>query len=386
MNPLSFEGTLSERRDMRAVDLFCGAGGISAGLQAAGFEVIGGIDSNPRFLQTFALNFPHAKALEADLSGTDPESVAAELGLKPGELDLLAGGPPCQGFSKNVPRSKRYLEDPKNQLMKTFLHFCEHLRPKAVLLENVAEMRNSFDNAYTAAVLRRLNGAGYGVRPGVLMAADFGVPQRRRRAFFLGVLGGTVPEFPAITHTERPDDNAPSLFPSERRSGHVTVWEAIGDLPSLRHGEGDNPCLYATAPQNGFQDLVRRGKAVWNHVARKLTDIQVQRLAALDPGEGWKNLPKHLQPKSAYSGAYGRLSKDSVARTITRWVFHPGSGRFGHPVDTRVITIREAARLQSFPDTFRFTGSYIEQSHQVGNAVPPLLAYKIGEHLAGEMA
>lgn len=366
-----------KRKGMRAVDLFCGAGGISAGLQAAGFEIIAGVDSSQRFLRTFALNFPQAQALNADLSDAAPESVAACLDLKPGELDLLAGGPPCQGFSKNVPRSRRNLHDPKNQLMETFLHFCEYLRPKAVLLENVAEMRNSFDNAYTSAVLMRLSSAGYGVSSGVLLAADFGVPQLRRRVFFLGLLGGEVPEFPPISHTERLDDDV---------SRHITVWEAIGDLPSLKNGEGEDPCIYAIAPQNGFQDLVRNGTTVGNHVAKRLSDIQIQRFAALKPGEGWKHLPKHLQPKSAYSGAYGRLSKDAVARTITRWVFHPGSGRFGHPVDRRVITIREAARLQSFPDSFRFTGSYIQQSHQVGNAVPPLLAQKIGEYLAMQVS
>jgi DNA (cytosine-5)-methyltransferase 1 len=242
-------------------------------------------------------------------------------------------------------------------------------------MENVAEMKNGFSQSYTEELMDRLTEAGYSVIHDVLNAAYFGVPQRRRRAFFLAARDGVIPMFPEKTHFPVKDEQ-----PLFKENTHVTVWEAIGDLPKLQHGEGEEILKYTTTPQNEFQRVIRKGsKNVINHQARKLSPIQHLRLSSLKPGEGIKNLPEAIRPKSGYSGAYGRLTKDMVAPTITRWVFHPGSGRYGHPVQSRVITIREAARIQAFPDTFKFEGTYIQQSHQIGNAVPSLLAQRIGE-------
>ncbi len=362
-----------------AVDLFCGCGGISAGLRSAGFAVIAGAEIEPRFLATFRANFPAAIAVDADLSKTTPEQFMARIGLQPGALDLLAGGPPCQGFSKNVPRSKRFLEDPKNLLVQTFIDYCEALQPKMVLMENVAEMKNGFEQAYTQELVERLESAGYTMNYAVLLAADYGVPQRRRRAFFLGSREGIRFTLPTPTHV--PKRAGPGLFVKP----HVSVWEAIGDLPSLAHGCGTDPCEYASEPQNGFQAHVRRSSThATNHVARRMAPVQFERLSSLQPGEGLKQLPESIRPKSGYSGAYGRLTKDMVAATVTRWVFHPGSGRFGHPVDIRTITMREAARLQAFPDDFAFTGSYNEQAAQIGNAVPPLLAERVAQAMLAQ--
>lgn len=143
---------------------------------------------------------------------------------------------------------------------------------------------------------------------------------------------------------------------------------------------------YATPPASAFQRLVRNGHAdVSNHRPRKLQPVQHARLKSLKPGQGRADLPEAIRPRSGYSGAYGRLTEKMIAPTITRWVFHPGSGRWGHPRDTRVITIREAARLQSFPDDFVFVGTYTQQAGQVGNAVPPLLARRIGEEIMGQL-
>ena len=361
-----------------AVDLFCGCGGISAGLRAAGFEVLAGAEIEPRSLATFHANFPAALALGADLSKTTPQQFMHQLGIGPGELDLLAGGPPCQGFSKNVPRSRRFLDDPKNRLVQTFIDYCEAIKPRMVLMENVAEMKNGFEQAYTQELLDRLRSAGYTVSYAVLLAADYGVPQRRRRAFFLGSRDGETLQFPAPTHAARPSVGS-------RLRPHVAVWDAMSDLPTLAHGAGDDPCAYASAPANEFQAQVRRNSMlVRNHLARRMAPVQLARLSSLQPGEGLKNLPAHLRPKSGYSGAYGRLTKDMVAATVTRWVFHPGSGRFGHPVDIRTVTMREAARLQAFPDDFVFTGSYNEQAAQIGNAVPPLLAEVVARAMLGQ--
>lgn len=367
---------------MTAIDLFSGCGGLSCGLERAGFQILAGVDIEQDYLQTFRLNFPNALSLERDLSQAEPIALMAEVGVSRGGLDLLAGGPPCQGFSKNVPRRDRYFEDPKNQLVAAFLRFAEALMPRFILMENVAEMKAGFEGAYTSLFLEALGSKhlGYTVTHGVVHAADFGVPQRRRRTFFLASRDQEKIKFPNPTHSKH---SALEMFGSQ---GHVTVWDAISDLPSLEHGEGRDPCDYVVSARNQFQCWARQGSyKVHNHVARRLQPIQYQRLSCLEPGQGIKDLPDEIRPKSGYSGAYGRLTKSMVAPTITRWVFHPGSGRFGHPVSPRVITIREAARLQAFPDTFCFAGTYIQQSHQLGNAVPPLLAEVIGETIANDL-
>ena len=363
-----------------AVDLFCGCGGISSGLRNAGFKILAGVDVEKHYIQTFRVNFPEAKSLQFDLSSMNPNDMMQLLKLKQGELDLLAGGPPCQGFSKNVPRSQRTLDLENNLLIYTFLDYCQHLRPKTILMENVAEMKNGFGQAYTDKILEHLEELSYTVSHSILNAADFGVPQRRRRAFFVAAADGASLKFPLPTHFKRPSSNmTPDLF---HENFHVSVWEAISDLPSLQHGSGTEPCEYQYLPQSNFQARIRNTSGrVMNHVARKLEKTQFERLASLKPGQGHKDLPIHLQVNGGYSGAYGRLTKEMIAPTITRWVFHPGSGRFGHPVDLRTITMRETARIQGFDDNFVFAGSYVQQAGQLGNAVPPLLVEKIARSL-----
>jgi DNA (cytosine-5)-methyltransferase 1 len=258
-------------------------------------------------------------------------------------------------------------------LVNYFLEFAEVFQPQTIIMENVAEMKNGFDGVYTTEILERLKNLGYQVGVEVLQSADFGVPQRRKRAFVLANRLGFPVKFPQPTHAKQASN---SLFSSE--AAYVTVQEAIGDLPTLQHGEGSNTMLYSKPSASKFQDQMRQNASVlYDHFARKLQETQVKRLESIVAGQGARDLPLELRPKSHYSGAYGRLSWDDLAPTITRWVFHPGSGRFSHPVDTRTITIREAARLQSFSDDFVFTGSYIQKSHQVGNAVPPLLMKSI---------
>ncbi len=368
---------------LTAIDLFCGCGGISCGLRSAGFRILAGADIQPSYICTFKHNFPEAQAITDDLSSVGPPELMDRLGLSPGELDLLAGGPPCQGFSKNVPRKSRFLDLANNQLVRTFLHYVEQLRPKLVLMENVAEMKNGFDSAYTNEILTRLSEQGYEVTYEVLNAADYGIPQRRRRAFFLATRIGHALKFPVASHksARRASCNDAQLsFLDEDSSEHVSVWDAIGDLPSVQHDDKRSKFAYATEPFSEYQKKMRgRRSEVANHKPRPLALKQFQRLASIQPGQGIKDLPDELRPRSGYSGAYGRLTKTMIAPTITRWVFHPGSGRFGHPEDTRVITIREAARLQSFPDEFEFVGTYTQQAGQVGNAVPPLLVQKIAK-------
>ena len=304
---------------LTAIDLFCGCGGLSCGLQLAGFEILAGVDIEPKYMTTFSHNFRNSESLGLDLSKVAPQEFIRSVGIAPGELDILAGGPPCQGFSKNVPKKFRAVDAPNNVLVKTFLAYCEALQPKIVLMENVAEMKNGFGKSYTDEILQRLGENGYTVTHTVLNAADFGVPQRRRRAFFVANRVEIRFQVPSPTHSDEPQQHSLFALPA-----HVCVWDAIGDLPSLEHGEGEDYTTYSQAPFSPYQQMMRGNlKHVRNHVARHLSPKQYSRLAALEPGQGLKDLPRHLQTKGGYSGAYGRLTKNMIAPTITRWVFHP---------------------------------------------------------------
>ena len=367
--------------ELNAIDLFCGCGGISAGLRSAGFKVQAGADVDAKGLATFQHNFPEACALNVDLARYTPGQLMAVLGIAPGEIDLLVGGLPCQGFSKNVPRKLRGPDDANNLLVRTFLDYCQVMAPKLILMENVAEMRNGFSRQFSHEVLSRLQDSGYAVTAVVLNAAEYGIPQRRRRAFFLAARGKTLLKAPPPSHSEK--------SATESLGGKldfVTVWDAIGDLPSVQHGGGIDPCGYSSEPFSSYQRKVRTSAGqIRNHIARPLKPIQYARLAALQPGQGNKDLPNNLRVRSGYSGAYGRLTKEMVAPTITRWVFHPGSGRWGHPTDIRTLTIRESARIQGFADDYEFIGSFVQQAGQVGNAAPPLLIEQIAAALRNSL-
>lgn len=358
-----------KKNKIKVVDLFCGCGGMSWGLQKSGFEIIAGIDNWAPALETFKLNHKKAKTVNADIDKMDVKSFMKDLGLSKGELDCIIGGPPCQGFSKNVPATYRFLEDPRNLLFKDFLRFVEIMEPKVVVMENVAEIYNAFGGQVREEIINTLNNFGYSVDVKVLHAPDYGVPQRRRRCLFFASKTGIKPKFPPPTHGKEERQNLEGAIEK-----YNTAWSAISDLPKLKDGEGETPSLYNGPPQNDLQKKLRgNSKKLYDHVSMKLAPKQFARISSLKPGQALKDLPEKLRPKSGYSGAYGRLDFEMVAPTITRWVFHIGSGRFGHPREARLLTMREAARLQSFSDDFIFYGTNTEKAHQIGNAVPPII-------------
>ena len=273
--------------------------------------------------------------------------------------DCLIGGPPCQGFSKNVPAAYRFLEDPQNQLFRDFLRFVEAFLPKTVVMENVAEIHNAYDGSVRVEIVENLQKLDYDLDVDILYAPNYGVPQRRKRCFFFASRTGIKPVLPLPVVT-KPN----TLFDIVKP--YRSAWDAISDLPVLQNGGGMEPMNYDLHSKNEFQSEMRRNStALYDHVTRELSEKQYARIASIEP-QGIKDLPAELRPKSGYSGAYGRLDCEMISPTITRWVFHPGSGRFCHPREIRLLTIREAARLQSFSDNFRFTGTYIEKSHQSG--------------------
>lgn len=354
-------------KKLTVIDLFCGCGGISWGLHKAGFDIIAGIDNWKPALITFQHNHPNALVFQEDMTRLNPMVVMEKLGLAVGELDCMVGGPPCQGFSKNVPAMYRFLQDQRNQLFRDFLNFVEIFRPKTVLMENVAEIYNAFSGVVRSEIIEKLSSLGYEIETKVVFAPDYGIPQRRRRCFFLASRTGVKPFFPK---------------PSHDSSKYRSAWSAISDLPILQNGEGFEPMSYDKPSENKYQEEMRKDSdVISDHITRKLRKKQFERIHSLQPGQGHKDLPVHLRTKGGYSGAYGRLDFEMLSPTITRWVFHPGSGRFCHPKEIRSLTIREAARIQSFSDDFRFKGTYIEKSHQVGNAVPPLILYQFAQNI-----
>ena len=371
------------------LDLFAGAGGLTTGFHLAGFEPLCAIDINSKALATYRHNYPATKIIDQDIRTVTPAEIREWLGLRREELTALIGGPPCQGFSRNIPAGYRYLKDPRNQLYKAFLEFVREFRPLYVVMENVPEILKAYDGSVRSEITQQLESMGYKVASASLNAAYYGVPQTRARAFFIASLNGRYPTLPEPTHSGdiRSDfRDAKShtqltlldLMPSPI----LTVRDAIEDLPPLDAGQEYINQNYPAQPQTTYQALMRSGsKTIVNHVARALSPTQMARARALKEGQDARDLPSELAPKKHYSGAYGRLNWDRPARTITKWVFHPGSGRFFHPTQDRTITIREAARLHSYPDSFHFLGTYIDMAAQIGESVPPLLAKAIAAHL-----
>lgn len=369
------------------IDLFAGAGGLTTGFHLAGFQTICAIDKNTKALATFKHNYPQTQlVLAKDIRKVNARELRLALQLEREELTAIVGGPPCQGFSRNIPAEYRYLEDPQNQLYKTFLEFVKEFRPLSVVMENVPEILKAYKGTVREEITIQLEKMGYGVTSASLNAANYGVPQTRARAFFVGCLNSSAPTLPKHTH----HGNFQSLKPNQQSiqlnllqpvaSSIITVKDAIGDLPALEAGEEYTAQAYICEPQTDYQRLIRSdSNKLVNHIARELSPIQMSRARALKEGQDARDLPPDLAPKKHYSGAYGRLYWDKPARTITKWVFHPGSGRFFHPIQDRTITIREAARLHSYPDNFHFLGSYTEMAGQIGESVPPLLAKVIAE-------
>lgn len=368
------------------LDLFAGAGGLTKGFHLAGFKSLCAIDADKKALTTYGHNFPTAAIIHQDIRKVNAADLRVWLGLQREELTALIGGPPCQGFSRNIPAGYRYLHDPRNQLYQTFLEFVKEFRPLYVVMENVPEILKAYNGAVKNEITEQLELIGYKVTSASLNAAYYGIPQTRARAFFLASLDRML-TFPESTHFGdiRSNFRATKLnhqltLLESSQFPVITVRDAIGDLPPLGAGQEYTNESYPYPPQTEYQILMRHGsKKLVNHVARALSSIQMARAHALKEGQDARDLPPELAPKKHYSGAYGRLTWDRPARTITKWVFHPGSGRFFHPTQDRTITIREAARLHSYPDSFHFLGTYTDMAAQIGESVPPLLAKAIAD-------
>lgn len=378
---------------LRTLDLFCGAGGFSHGLKRAGFQIIAGVDNDSDAVATFQLNHPESMAIEADISELSPAALGNFLGIYPGDIDVIIGGPPCQGFSRN--RAYRFLDDEfqddeRNKLYWHFYNFVDHFRPKIVIMENVPEILSVKNGHFRENIEFRLANQGYKSNFKILYANDFGVPQYRKRAFIIASRDRKY-NFPSPTHSRgiKAGDRTPKSRKTQTESVSLfdlpvgpSVWDAISDLYGSYSASLMSTANYATVAQNLYQAKLRgKNEIVRNHFEWQLTENQLRRIRLLKEGQGMEHLPKDLQTKGGYGSAYRRMHSNAQALTLTTWLFHPGSGMFTHPKANRVITIREAARLQSFSDEFTFLGSYHSQCRQAGNSVAPFVAEALGNFL-----
>lgn len=363
------------------VDLFAGAGGFSEGALGLGdkyIKLVFGADHDIAASATWLVNRPATPFLVHDLSLPSLPvlwNFAEGLGVTKGHLDLLVGSPPCQLMS---PAGKRHLADEDNLLFVSMLQAVDRWEPRAFALENIPAFFNAYGRCYLNFIVQFLQSRAYRVEWGILDAASFGVPQHRKRGVVVAVrtsLKNSRGLLPTATHRgvvgqTGPREGVP-LKPL------LSVRDAIGDLPSLEAGEGYEPIEYdASAAFSNYQRERNHGESkVYNHVAWKHSRSMVERIMTVGEGETPQSFAVHTAKKKDYFRlAYARLLGESPSGTITTNFHNPGSGRFTHYLDNRTITPREAARLQSFDDTFRFLGTASQVSRQVGNAVPPLLA------------
>lgn len=381
--------------NLTMIDLFAGAGGLSEGLSEAGFHSLFASEIMPVYAATYQKNHPSARVLTADIRSIDANQIREELGIERGELDLLAGGPPCQGFSINAP--VRSVLDQRNHLFKEYLRFVDAFAPRAILIENVPGLVSFEHGATLHAILNALAELGYGADVRILGAAYYGVPQMRWRTIILGLRGKNLPSlaFPEPLYHAPVKPNFTTTFdgqllvklPSPEASAKfTTVQEAIGDLPPLKCGErGAEVKEYICEPMCDYQKRARIGSCgIYNHEAPRLSKENQERLKYIKPGGNWTDIPDELLPKgmkrarkSDHTKRYGRVTPDGLASTILTKC-DPHWGAYFHYNQDRSFTVREAARLQSFPDHFIFTGTQGQQFAQVGNAVPPLLAEAVG--------
>lgn len=379
---------------LRNVDLFAGAGGISCGLGMAGFKPLLANELVEQYAKTYQHNHPDTNLVVGDVREVSESDIKQRLGVSPGDVDLLAGGPPCQGFSVNAPI--RSLDDDRNHLFKDFIRVAEALLPKAVMIENVPGMVSLGRGTVVEQIYLELERLGYTVQHKILFAGHYGVPQMRFRTIFIGIrkqdayIEFPEPEFNAMavanfTGAKELCIKLPPLF-AQTLQKHTSVWDAISDLPEISNGYSiDDIRKYASKPKGWYQELMRsKSKELRNHVSSGIGKVNLERLLHIPQGGSWRDIPFEMLPaglkrarRSDHTKRYGRLHPDGLCSTILTKC-DPHWGSFFHPTQDRIISVREAARIQSFPDDYVFTGNVTQQYEQVGNAVPPLLARAMG--------
>jgi DNA (cytosine-5)-methyltransferase 1 len=397
--------------DLQVVDLFCGAGGLALGFELAGFQAVTAVDIWSEACDTFRLGHPTATVLNADISDVPDQYFTELLDISQGDLGIVCGGPPCQGFSV---AGRSLTDDPRNFLYKHFLRAISDLHPKWVVMENVPALLNHPNVAQAIQAdfgsITLPGKAKYDLQWKTVNAADYGVPQTRSRVIFVAKRSDvkTLEEFDLDELMKPLFSKDENLFGDPR---YIWTDEAISDLPAIEAGEGEESLPYDKDPTNAYQSLMRgqsspqdffsvhgisvpsfcstfrQSDVVHNHVAQNHSALLVERFANIPPGGSKEDLrrvrPDLLPPEGhAEQGlTYGRLWLDRPATTIPANYSRPSGNRSIHPSVPRLITPREAMRLSSFPDSYQLTGGKGAQREQVGNAVPPLLSFHLARKI-----
>lgn len=336
--------------EFTSIDLFSGGGGLSEGMRQAGFKILSAVELDPVAAETFRINHKDTNLIERDIRYVSATDILNKCSILKGDLDLLAGCPPCQGFSSLTSKYKRH--DKRNSLIKEVSRLLKELGPRVVMIENVPGIIKKGKN-YLSDFINDLHSLGYIVNYDVLQVADYGVPQVRRRFVLLAGLGFEI-KIPEPTHSKTGDNGLPK-------------WKTVKDA---LHGLGKPTLLSETAFYGGPRTLN------W-HVTRNISEINIERLKHVKPGGPRYDIPEHLRPKchqgkdKGFGNVYGRMSWDEPSPTITGGCTVLSKGRFGHPSELRTISVREAARLQTFPDNFDFATEFVDRVCQIiGNALP----------------
>ncbi len=356
----------TSNKKLIAIDLFCGAGGLSSGLEAAGFKIAVAVDFDAKACLTYNQNHKKTEIISDDIAKLKTSDVLSRANLKREDVVLIAGGPPCQGFSMANGHT-RTKENPKNRLVNHFVRFVREIRPPLFLMENVLGFKSIARGKVAQSLRARLSQLGYTTKLITLNAASYGVPQNRLRVFLIGSRNGKEFQEPAPQYGS---GNGKLL---------VTVKEAIiGDLPNITP-PGFSVGNYAAAPTGPYQFKIR-GKAdkLYNHIATINSELVRKRKALVPIGGNWKNVPReYCDIKVQYSATYKRLNPNEPSITVSNY----RKSMIIHPYQNRGLSVREAARLQSFPDSYIFHGGISSMQQQVGDAVPPLLAEAVGKEL-----
>ena len=346
------------------IDLFCGCGGFSKGFEQAGFNICMGIDLWQDATVTYQFNFPNAKVLNKDITEVNGDDILELTGLKEKDIDVIIGGPPCQGYSVS---GKRLIDDERNKLYKNFVRIVSELQPKVFVMENVPGLVRLFGGVFGPQIQEDFSSIGYKVDLKILSSENYGVPQKRKRVIFVGINKNYFPENAEFVYPT-PFMWEGSVFPA------LTCKDAISDLdfvPDDKILGEDIP--YKLPAVNDYQKKMRLGsKSILNHSVTLHTQKTKDIIKMVPDGGNYKDLPKELWATRKVHIAWTRMNSRKPCFTIDT-----GHNHQFHYSANRVPTVRESARIQSFPDTFRFIGIKTSQLKQVGNAVPPLLSEAI---------
>ena len=351
-----------------ALELFSGSGGLGLGLRQAGFVVPVAVDCNKHAAVTYRKHHKLTKFLKLDLAEASSRDIFPDLDLTSADIDLIAGGPPCKGFS-SANHARRNGDNPLNKLVDHFFRLVLEIRPKAFVMENVMGIV-WYNGGYlpNCEHLPKLEAAGYNIQHVPLNGLWYGLPQNRQRFFLIGNRLGKTFRLPKTTH----GDNA--------LRSYITLGEAIlGDLPPIGTTRGSDVCDYAAEPTSEYQRKIRsRAKKVHNHITTVNCQKVRERIAHVPLGGNWSDVPREfLGIKVKYSSLYKRLDPKKPSVTLG----HFRKNMLIHPTEDRLLSLREAARLQGFPDTYRFDGPIDSMQQLIADATPPVLALRVARQI-----